>query len=417
MWKWSRGLLGHVTANVECTTNALEQRQTINTHEVGVVGDLQVVVDLGQEGESQVVELVVTDNGKGLADFSQVGCREGLETVVVETKGAVELHQGGHRDGTAEAECQVGGPDQVGQRDLDSLVVVREVERVGDIAQLHGDVVDVLVVGNLERLGLDDVDAGEGADSSVLDINLLGSLDGCGEANALEVGQSVPLDGVDLLELGEVDAVKAGQAIQVHLAVELLEVGGTDALDVGVGRGDEVAVEDLEAAKGDVVGCARCNGNAAGEGGARGYGGRVTSVLDRHGRGSAALGYGDCVSRLAGCHGAAQCEANVPKAVPAAARAGRTNFMMEGMIVAVEGYRSRVSVNGSSREAAGAKAGRATNVVILRVVVWSRRGRAKSCGWGEGCLQRVEETANEGIKTSKVGCETGKVDCRQSEGG
>jgi hypothetical protein len=291
-------LLGHVTADIKSTTDALKQGVTVDGHQVGVVGDLQVVVDLGQKREGQVVELLVADNGKGLADLSQVGSRESLKAIVVETERTVELHQGGHGDGAAESERQVGGPDQVGQRNLDSLVVVGEVERVGNIAELHGNIVDVLVVGNLQRLGLDDVDTGQGADRRVLNIDLLGGLDRGSEADALQVGQGVPLDGVDFLELGEVDAVEAGQAVQVHLTVELLEVGSTNALDVRVRWGDEVTVEDLEAAERDVVSGAGRDGDAAGEGRARGHGGRVTSVLDRHGRGGAAFGCGGCVSKL-----------------------------------------------------------------------------------------------------------------------
>lgn len=165
--------LGHVTADVESTTDALQQRQSVNSHESRVVGDFQVIVNLGQEREGEVVQLVVSDNGKSLADLSQVGCGERLETIVVETERAVELSKGRHRDGTAETESKVGCPDQVGQRDLDGLVVVRKVKGAGDVAKLHGDIVDVTVVGNLESLGLLDVDTRQGADGSVLDIDLL----------------------------------------------------------------------------------------------------------------------------------------------------------------------------------------------------------------------------------------------------
>jgi hypothetical protein len=259
-------LLRHVTADIESTTNALEHWETIELLKSRVVGDLQVVADLGQHGEGEVVHLVVSDNGKGLANLSQVG-----------------------------------------QLNLDGLVVVGEVEELGNVSELHLDLADVAVVGNEKGLGLDNVDTLERANSSVLDVNRLCLLDGGGEANGLEVGQGVPLDGVDLLQLGEVDAVQAGEAVQVHLAVELLHVAGTDALDVGVGRRDEVAVQDLDSAERNVVRGTSGNGNAAREGGAAGHGRSVTGVLDGGGRRDAA---GACCRRVSrqlvlGCTGRA----------------------------------------------------------------------------------------------------------------
>ena len=47
--------LGHVTTDVECTTNALKNRETINRHELRVVGNLEVVGDLGQERECEEI--------------------------------------------------------------------------------------------------------------------------------------------------------------------------------------------------------------------------------------------------------------------------------------------------------------------------------------------------------------------------
>jgi len=226
-----QNLLGHVTAHVKGSTNALKFGESGSILETSVVGNLQVVADLGQEGERQVGELIIANNGKSLADLSQVGCGEGLETVLVQTEGAVQLLEGRQKDGSARAESQVGCPDQVGQLDLNGLVVVGEVEGVGNVAKLHLDLVDVAVVGNLQGGGLLDVDALKGAESGVLDVNLLGLLDGCSETDVLEVGKSVPLDGIDLLELGEVDGIEAGKAVQVHLSAELLEVAGADALD------------------------------------------------------------------------------------------------------------------------------------------------------------------------------------------
>lgn len=329
--------IGHVAAHVEGTTDALKFGEASSILESGVVGDLQVVADLGQERERKVAELVVSNKGKGLADLSQVGCGERLKAVLVETKGAVELGKGRKQDASAGTEGQVGGPDQVGQLNVDSLVVVGEVERVGDVAQLHLYLVDVAVVGDLEGLGHLDVDTFEGAESGVLDIDVVGLLDRRGETNVLEVGKSVPLDGLDLLQHGEINRVEAGKSVQVHLAVELRKRASTNALDVGVGRGDKVSVQDLDATDGDVVGGASGNGNATREGRARGQTSRVALVLDGGGRGDSA-GRSCCghVSIPLGSDWEYNGTQNVPEAEPAAASAGRTIFMIEGIVTVVE---------------------------------------------------------------------------------
>lgn len=164
----------HVTGNVESSTNASQLREAVNAGEVGVVGDLEVVRDLGEEREADVGELLIGDNGKSLANGCQVGGGEAVKAVVVKTERSVQGLEGGHLKGTDETERQVGGPDEVGERDSELLVVVGEGERVRDVAELHVDLVDVAVVSNEDGLGLLDVDALKGAKGSVLDVDLVG---------------------------------------------------------------------------------------------------------------------------------------------------------------------------------------------------------------------------------------------------
>lgn len=281
--QYGADLLGHVTTDIKGSTDALQLRD-LNLLESRVVGDLQVLADLSKERERQVAHLVVADNGKSLGNLCQVGCGERLKTAGVDTERAVELCEGGEGDGSDGTEGQVGGPDEVGQLNLNLLVVVGKVKRVGDVAQLHLDLVDVRVVGNLDGIGHDDVDALEGAHTGVLNGDLLGRLDGCGEANVLQDGQSVPLDGADVLQDGEVDAAQGSQAVEVHLARDVNKVAGSDTLDVRVCWRNQVAGQVLDAANGDILGGASCNGDAAGEGRAGGHGGNVALVLDGGGR-------------------------------------------------------------------------------------------------------------------------------------
>ena len=175
---------------------------------------MEVAGDLSELREADVANLLVGDNGKSLANGSQVGGGKSVETVVVQTKRSVEGLEGRHLKGTDETESQVGGPDEVGQGNSELLVVVGEGQRVRDVTKLHADFVDVAVVGDEDGVGLLDVDALEGAKGSVLDFDVVGLSDLSGKANGLEVGKSAPLDRLDLLEVGEVDAVQAGQAAQ-----------------------------------------------------------------------------------------------------------------------------------------------------------------------------------------------------------
>lgn len=283
-------LLAEVAAHVESTANALELRETVNLDELGVVGNLNVAVDLGKEREGNVVELLVGDNSNSLTNAGQVGGREGLETVVVQTKRSVEGLEGGNGDGTAETESQVASPDEVGKLDLDGLVVVGKGQRSGDVAKLHGDGVNVAVVGNEDLVSLLNVDALERAESSVLDVDLVGLGDLRGEANLLEVGERLPLDRVDGLELGEVQGVEGGKALEVHGSVKSLEVAGADLLYVRVVIGDQVAGDLLDAIDGDVLGGAGSNGDATREGRAAGQGSGIAGILDGGGCGNAAGG-------------------------------------------------------------------------------------------------------------------------------
>ena len=284
-------LLAEVTAHVKSTADALELRKAVNLNELGVVGNLDVTTDLGKERERDVVELLVGNNSNGLTNAGQVGGREGLETVVVETKRSVEGFEGGDGDGTAETEGQVASPDEVGKLDLDGLVVIGKGQRGGDVTKLHGDGVNVAVVGNEDLVSLLNVDTLERAESSVLDIDLVGLGDLGGEADLLEVGERLPLDRVNGLELGEVQGVEGGEALEVHGSVESLEVAGANLLHVGVVMGDQVTGDLLDAIDGNVLGGAGSNGNVTREGRAASQGSGIAGILDGGGCGNAAGGW------------------------------------------------------------------------------------------------------------------------------
>lgn len=227
---------------------------------------MKVVGDLGKEREADVGHLLVGNDGEGLTNGGQVGGREAVEAVVVQTKRSVEGLERGQLKGANETEGQVSGPDQVGESNGELLVVVGESERVGNVTELHGDLVDVAVVGNEDGVSLLDVDTCEGAEGSVLDVDVVGVGDLGGEAKVLEVGKSVELDGLNGLQLGHVDSVEAGQAVQSQRSIDLLEAVGADTLHVSVVGGVQVALELLDAVQRNVVGGTGRNGNGTREG-------------------------------------------------------------------------------------------------------------------------------------------------------
>jgi hypothetical protein len=227
---------------------------------------LKVARDLSELRERDVGQVLVGDQGNSLADSGKVGSSERLESVVVETERAVHAFERGDRNGSAESEGQVASPDEVGQVDLEGLVVLGDDHGFRDVAELHGDIINVTVVRDENSVDLLNVDTLERAKSGVLDVDRVGLSDLASEANLLQSRQGVPLDGVDALELGEVDSVETGQVVEYHLAVELFQVVGADLPQVGGSVGDQVTLDLLDTGNGDVIGGAGRDGDVTGEG-------------------------------------------------------------------------------------------------------------------------------------------------------
>ena len=66
-------LLGEVATEIQSTTHSSQLGELVDLVQVGVVGNLQVVVDGFEKGEGNVLQVVVVGNGKSTVDSGQVG--------------------------------------------------------------------------------------------------------------------------------------------------------------------------------------------------------------------------------------------------------------------------------------------------------------------------------------------------------
>src|ERR1041385_4328138 len=91
-------LLSEVTNNVNGTTHAGERRETDDLLEGGVVGNEQTTANGLQLRHGHVVQVGVGNKGESAADAGEVGRRDALEEVAVETERAVDRRERGHAD-------------------------------------------------------------------------------------------------------------------------------------------------------------------------------------------------------------------------------------------------------------------------------------------------------------------------------
>lgn len=239
--KMRLSLLGEVSVEVKSTTDSGEQREPVNNLVLGVVGDLESTSNGLQKRHGHVCELGVGDEGEGFADRGEVGSAEIRELVAVETQRAVDGDEGGSGEGGDVAQSHVVGPDEVGKGDGHIAAVGLDGQRRGDVAELHGDIVEVRVVGEVD--GVDDleVDSVKRAEEGVLDVELSCCLDTCaGEGKTLKSRKSLPNDGANIREHGEAQGGQNGKTVQV----ELVRDGGETA---GGERGELCDVVSVQA--------------------------------------------------------------------------------------------------------------------------------------------------------------------------
>lgn len=288
-------LLGEVTVKVESASNSGKLRETVDNHEVSVVLDGETTTDLLQLREGDVVEVLVGDDGQVTlvgTDSGKVGALQRLELVGVETKRTVNGGKRVEGNGGDVAEGHVVGPDQVGEDGRDVTTVGLNVERSGDVTELHGDVVQVVVVGDEDSVDNSKVDTVKGLELSVLDVELAGLVDTSGEGQKLETSKGVPLDGVNLAELGEGQSRKNLELVELEGTANDLKAVGRDGGNLGVVGCDKITRDSSNTRDGNRCAKARGNGDGTREGGAGREGRGISRRLDGGGAGDAARALG-----------------------------------------------------------------------------------------------------------------------------
>jgi hypothetical protein len=276
-----------ITVNVNGTANSGQDREAADVSELGVVLHRETASNGSKLGEGDVGRLLAANNGQSATNVGEVRSLDALEEVAVKTEGAVHGCERRNADGGSVGDVDLVGPDKVGKHNRDVAAVGVNVEVITDVAELHGDVVQVVVVLDVDGGGHLKVDALEGSEVSVDDAHAVGGLDLVGERQALETGQTLPLDLANLAQLREVESGKNLILLEVERSRDLGEAVGGERGELRRVHRDKVTLDHSDSVKLNVVGNAGSNGNAAREGGACCEGRSITSVLDGGGCGAA----------------------------------------------------------------------------------------------------------------------------------
>ena len=152
-------LLAEVAVEVEGTADGLETREAIDGLQSSVVGKLKTTTNGLELRHGDVSQILVADESKSLANEGEVRRGERLKEVGVESHRAIDRGERWDADLGDVAEGHVVGPLKVGEDCAHVAAVGLEDEGVGDVAELHVDVVEVGVVRDGHRVNDLQVDA------------------------------------------------------------------------------------------------------------------------------------------------------------------------------------------------------------------------------------------------------------------
>ena len=204
-------------SEVDGTTHGLEQRETANGAQCGVVGDLEATSDLGELRHGDVGQFIVADNGKTRTQRGEIGRDQGLEFVAVEAQSAIDRCQRWNRDGHSVTDGHVVGPHHVGERHGQLCTVGAHGQALRNVAELHANLVEVRVVDNGDGVGRLQVDAVQRVELGVVDGEHGNFLQACGESQALEGGESFPQNRVDRAQHGKIERGENSETVQEEL--------------------------------------------------------------------------------------------------------------------------------------------------------------------------------------------------------
>lgn len=197
---WNHSLV-EGTADVDTTSHVLEVRQGNHLELVVTLND-ETTINGSQKGHGDVGELAVVIEGQ-VTRVRQVRSGESLELGTLEAQLTGELF-----------ERRQGYSRNVLEGDALSSAEVRKLHLKGVVVSGEGDflagVLQFVDVEGLQVTVVLDVEDTDGLDrdfqiiqTSVGDTNIAGLGDTLGEVQGLELGESVPLDATDGIELGK----------------------------------------------------------------------------------------------------------------------------------------------------------------------------------------------------------------------
>ena len=261
-------LLVEGTAEVNGTLDGLEAGQRDNV-EVIITSDSETTADGLQNGHGDVGQLGVVLEDQ-VTSLGQVRGGESLELGTPEAELASELLEGRQGDSRDVLESHALTSAEVGEVNLEGVEVTGEADGVGGVLQVVDvDGLQVTVVLNAEKTNGLEGDTVEVGQTSVGDADITGLGDTLGEAQGLQLGESIPLDAANGVEFGEVEQGEGGKALKLEGVTNAGELGSGDGADVGSLGGLETTGDLLNAAEGEVTAVRLINGDVTLDGGAR----------------------------------------------------------------------------------------------------------------------------------------------------
>lgn len=143
---------------VNGTTNTSQVLESENRSKSSVVGNLETTANRRKSRERSVGELRVGDNSQRATDFAQQGSRDVLNGSVGERNGRVDTRNLGDGNGANILNSHVVGPSKSREAESDSVGSGREVQQVGDVFKVKGNIGQVSVVVDVEGVNSSEVD-------------------------------------------------------------------------------------------------------------------------------------------------------------------------------------------------------------------------------------------------------------------
>lgn len=280
------------TNKVNGTSDLRDLGETKNGLELTVVGNLETTANLGKNGERDVGQLGVGDNGKRAANVLKLGARNRLHGVVGEGKSRVDGSHVGQSHRGDVTEGNVVGPGEVREGDNNVRASGRELENVGNIVEVKVELGEVLVVVDVEGLNGLEGDSVKGGDGGIRNDEGLGAGDSSIELECVEVVERDEGDVASRFELGEGDNVEGLEDLKGKGTRDVCQDRGSEGGEGGDVLDNQVTIEDLDTTDSG-GGNGAVKGNVTLEGGARGDSVEVRLRGDREVGGADRRGCGE----------------------------------------------------------------------------------------------------------------------------